>query len=179
MKRTFLESFANDPAQFIQTWLESQSRDLESILGSGPTEGMTLRQEELKRSEFFQLPWVEEVRYNLTCGWRGRFSCVFCTGCRDPRGCSSRFEGNGVTRLSPFRFLFPFCLEFFFVFNLRCNLLCCNFMVAVSFIPSQHPSVLLSVSRESHVRLYLSFVRATVEATKVLPIAIWIHSGKL
>ncbi|KAF8153953.1 SWI/SNF complex protein [Crassisporium funariophilum] len=61
MKRTFLESFANDPAQFIQTWLESQSRDLESILGSGPTEGLTVRQEELKRSEFFQLPWVEEA----------------------------------------------------------------------------------------------------------------------
>ncbi|KDR73958.1 hypothetical protein GALMADRAFT_250674 [Galerina marginata CBS 339.88] len=61
MKRTFLESFAQDPAQFIQTWLESQSRDLESILGSGPTEGMTVRQEELKRSEFFQLPWVEEA----------------------------------------------------------------------------------------------------------------------
>jgi len=61
LKRTFLESFAQDPAQFIQTWLESQSRDLESILGSGPTEGMTVRQEELKRSEFFQLPWVEEA----------------------------------------------------------------------------------------------------------------------
>jgi len=61
MKKTFLESFAQDPAQFIQTWLESQSRDLESILGSGPTEGQTVRQEELKRSEFFQLPWVEEV----------------------------------------------------------------------------------------------------------------------
>ena len=63
MKRTFLESFAKDPAQFIQTWLESQSRDLESILGNGPMEGLTLRQEELRRSEFFQLPWVEEVRY--------------------------------------------------------------------------------------------------------------------
>ncbi|KAF9528814.1 SWI/SNF complex 60 kDa subunit [Crepidotus variabilis] len=61
MKKTFLESFAKEPAQFIQTWLESQSRDLESILGSGPTEGQTLRQEELKRSEFFQLPWVEEA----------------------------------------------------------------------------------------------------------------------
>jgi len=61
MKKAFLESFANDPAQFIQTWLESQSRDLESILGHGPTEGMTVRQEELKRSEFFQLPWVEEA----------------------------------------------------------------------------------------------------------------------
>ena len=62
MKRTFLESFAKDPSQFIQTWLESQSRDLESILGNGPMEGLTIRQEELRRSEFFQLPWVEEVR---------------------------------------------------------------------------------------------------------------------
>ena len=55
-----------DPAQFIQTWLESQSRDLENILGSGPTEGQTVRQEELKRSEFFQLPWVEEVRFAIS-----------------------------------------------------------------------------------------------------------------
>lgn len=61
IKRTFLESFASDPATFIQTWLESQSRDLETILGSGPTEGMTVRQEDLRRSEFFGLPWVEEA----------------------------------------------------------------------------------------------------------------------
>lgn len=61
LKRTFLQSFADDPAQFIRTWLESQSRDLEIILGSGPSEGMTVRQEELKRSEFFRLPWVEEA----------------------------------------------------------------------------------------------------------------------
>ncbi|KAG6830135.1 hypothetical protein H0H92_001999 [Tricholoma furcatifolium] len=61
LKKTFLESFAKDPAKFIQTWLESQSRDLESVLGSGPSEGMTVRQEELKRSEFFRLPWVEEA----------------------------------------------------------------------------------------------------------------------
>jgi len=61
MKRTFLESFAKDPSQFIQTWLESQSRDLENILGNGPMEGLTIRQEELRRSEFFQLPWVEEA----------------------------------------------------------------------------------------------------------------------
>ncbi|KAF8712550.1 hypothetical protein AX14_013008 [Amanita brunnescens Koide BX004] len=61
IKRTFLESFANEPATFIQTWLESQSRDLETILGSGPTEGMTVRQEDLRRSEFFRLPWVEEA----------------------------------------------------------------------------------------------------------------------
>jgi hypothetical protein len=34
---------------------------LETILGSGPSDGLTIRQEELRRSEFFQLPWVEEV----------------------------------------------------------------------------------------------------------------------
>lgn len=61
LKRTFLQSFSEDPARFVRAWLESQSRDLESILGSGPSEGMTVRQEELKRSEFFRLPWVEEV----------------------------------------------------------------------------------------------------------------------
>lgn len=84
MKRTFLESFAKDPAQFIQTWLESQSRDLESILGNGPMEGLTLRQEELRRSEFFQLPWVEEVHHlcfiSKNCG---HLTCFFfcCLGC--------------------------------------------------------------------------------------------------
>ncbi|TRM63164.1 hypothetical protein BD626DRAFT_548128 [Schizophyllum amplum] len=61
LKRTFLTSFAEDPAKFIQTWLESQSRDLENILGSGPSMGATLRTEELRRSEFFKLPWVQEL----------------------------------------------------------------------------------------------------------------------
>lgn len=60
-KRVFLQSFAEDPAKFIQTWLESQSRDLESVLGSGPSEGATIRAEELRRSDFFRLPWVEEA----------------------------------------------------------------------------------------------------------------------
>ncbi|EGO02913.1 hypothetical protein SERLA73DRAFT_176377 [Serpula lacrymans var. lacrymans S7.3] len=61
LKRTFLQSFARDPAEFIQTWLASQSRDLESVLGSGPSEGATIRAEELRRSDFFRLPWVEEA----------------------------------------------------------------------------------------------------------------------
>ncbi|KAI6115537.1 SWI/SNF complex 60 kDa subunit [Pisolithus croceorrhizus] len=60
-KRIFLQSFAEDPSKFIQNWLESQSRDLESILGSGPSEGATIRAEELRRSDFFRLPWVEEA----------------------------------------------------------------------------------------------------------------------
>ncbi|KAF9235929.1 BAR-domain-containing protein [Melanogaster broomeanus] len=54
-ERVFLQSFADDPAKFIHTWLESQSRDLESILGSGPSEGATIRTEELRRSDFFRL----------------------------------------------------------------------------------------------------------------------------
>ncbi|KAI6007053.1 SWI/SNF complex 60 kDa subunit [Pisolithus albus] len=60
-KRIFLRSFAEDPTKFIQNWLESQSRDLESTLGSGPSEGATIRAEELRRSDFFRLPWVEEA----------------------------------------------------------------------------------------------------------------------
>ena len=61
MKRTFLQSFAADPQTFVQTWLESQARDLESVLGAGPSEGASLRQDDLRRSEYFRLPWVEEA----------------------------------------------------------------------------------------------------------------------
>jgi len=61
LKRQFLQSFAEDPSGFIQTWLASQSRDLESILGSGPSEGATIRKEDLSRSEFFRMSWVEEA----------------------------------------------------------------------------------------------------------------------
>jgi len=61
LKRQFLQSFAEDPSSFISTWLASQSRDLESILGSGPSEGATIRKEDLSRSEFFRMPWVEEA----------------------------------------------------------------------------------------------------------------------
>ena len=60
-KRQFLRAFADDPRAFVQTWLASQARDLESVLGSGPSEGATVRQEDLKRAEFFRLPWVEEA----------------------------------------------------------------------------------------------------------------------
>lgn len=58
-----LDSSAKDPSQFIKTWLESQSCDLESILGNGPIGGLAIRQEELRGAEFFQSPWVEEVRH--------------------------------------------------------------------------------------------------------------------
>ncbi|TCD64932.1 SWI/SNF complex component snf12 [Steccherinum ochraceum] len=61
LKYTFLDAFASNPQGFMQTWLESQSRDLESVLGSGPSEGATLRQDDLRRAEYFKLPWVEEA----------------------------------------------------------------------------------------------------------------------
>ena len=97
MKRTFLESFAKDPSQFIQTWLESQSRDLESILGNGPMEGLTIRQEELRRSEFFQLPWVEEVRafmYVRTASTKNLFLCSL--GCGHSGRRSTRGQSDDV-----------------------------------------------------------------------------------
>ena len=94
VKRTFLQSFAEDPALFIQTWLESQSRDLENIIGSGPTEGLTVRQEELKRSEFFQLPWVEEVCVSLL--FFGEFWFMFFVGCCHSGGYAIGCKGDGI-----------------------------------------------------------------------------------
>ncbi|THH03849.1 hypothetical protein EW145_g5959 [Phellinidium pouzarii] len=61
IKRAFLNAFATEPADFLNKWLTSQSRDLESVLAAGPSEGLTIREEELKRSEFFKLSWVEEA----------------------------------------------------------------------------------------------------------------------
>ncbi|KZV74852.1 SWI/SNF complex subunit [Peniophora sp. CONT] len=61
LKRDFLSAFAEDPAGFVQRWVASQARDLETVMGSGPTDGATLRREDLQRSEYFRLPWVEEA----------------------------------------------------------------------------------------------------------------------
>ncbi|KZT50911.1 SWI/SNF complex protein, partial [Calocera cornea HHB12733] len=56
VKRDFLESFARDPAHFIERWLASQARDLETVMGH--ENGM---RGDLRRSDNFQLPWVEEA----------------------------------------------------------------------------------------------------------------------
>lgn len=61
LKKQFMQAFADDPAKFIQTFLESQSRDLESVLGSGPSEGASVRREDLQRSDFWRMGWVEEA----------------------------------------------------------------------------------------------------------------------
>ncbi|KAH8822733.1 SWI/SNF complex protein [Flagelloscypha sp. PMI_526] len=60
LKRAFLAEFAENPTEFIQTWLESQSRDLDAILAPSAFDGQSIRTEELRRSEFFRMPWVEE-----------------------------------------------------------------------------------------------------------------------
>lgn len=56
-KRDFLMGFAADPAGFVQKWLASQSRDLEVIVGNEHG----VKDEDLKRSDFFRMPWVEEA----------------------------------------------------------------------------------------------------------------------
>jgi SWI/SNF-related matrix-associated actin-dependent regulator of chromatin subfamily D len=78
-KLAFLRRFADDPAAFVQTWLASQARDLDGVLGGaeaavlGPGgaapgalpedggAGRRVRAEELRRADFFRLPWVEEA----------------------------------------------------------------------------------------------------------------------
>ena len=53
-KLDFLNAFAADPRAFVQTWLDSQSRDLDVVLGNE----QGVREEDLKNSQFFAMPWV-------------------------------------------------------------------------------------------------------------------------
>lgn len=64
-KRDFLQAFSKDPANFINRWLASQARDLDLILGrqvgvSGENGG-NIREEDLRRTDLFKMPWVEEA----------------------------------------------------------------------------------------------------------------------
>ncbi|KAJ3090497.1 SWI SNF, matrix associated, actin dependent regulator of chromatin, sub d, member 1 [Quaeritorhiza haematococci] len=60
LKRDFMLSFAKDPVGFINSWVASQSRDLELILGD-----MRVNMEETRRSDFFKQPWVQEAVFHL------------------------------------------------------------------------------------------------------------------
>ncbi|KAK4688672.1 SWI/SNF-related matrix-associated actin-dependent regulator of chromatin subfamily D, partial [Tremellales sp. Uapishka_1] len=64
-KRDFLESFATNPQAFIQNWLAAQARDLDQMLGyqigTAGANGGSLREEDLRRSDIFNMPWVEEA----------------------------------------------------------------------------------------------------------------------
>lgn len=54
--------YSKDPANFINRWLASQARDLDLILGrqigvSGENGG-NIREEDLRRTDLFKMPWV-------------------------------------------------------------------------------------------------------------------------
>ncbi|XP_068614004.1 SWI/SNF-related matrix-associated actin-dependent regulator of chromatin subfamily D member 2-like [Brachionichthys hirsutus] len=54
-ERDFMLSFSNNPQDFIQDWLKSQSRDLKLMTD------VTGNPEEERRTEFYQGPWVPEA----------------------------------------------------------------------------------------------------------------------
>lgn len=53
-KQQFFGNFAKDPQKFINEWLVSQSKDLETILGAE----RGVPSELIRRSEFYKMPWV-------------------------------------------------------------------------------------------------------------------------
>lgn len=60
-KRDFLQSFADEPREFVHRWLESQARDLGLALGVEKPDGIAgtgLGKEDLRKSDTFLLPWV-------------------------------------------------------------------------------------------------------------------------
>ncbi|KAK0560316.1 SWI/SNF and RSC complex subunit Ssr3 [Tilletia horrida] len=62
----FLSSFAKDPHRHLRTWLASQARDLDAIigataLGGASGAGVGIGKEELRRSENFKGAWVNEA----------------------------------------------------------------------------------------------------------------------
>jgi len=64
---------------FIQTWLASQSRDLESILGSGPSEGATIRKEDCLAASSFECRGLKRLsRSGTECASRIRSLDSFC-----------------------------------------------------------------------------------------------------
>ncbi|GJJ72767.1 SWI/SNF-related matrix-associated actin-dependent regulator of chromatin subfamily D [Entomortierella parvispora] len=58
-KRDFLLRFANDPSDFLERWIASQSRDLEVILGESH-----VNLEEQRHSEFYNQQWVNEAVFH-------------------------------------------------------------------------------------------------------------------
>ena len=57
LKQEFYQTLAEDPKGFVNKWLESQSKDLDILLGN---EHGT-REEDLRNAEFFRGPWVDEA----------------------------------------------------------------------------------------------------------------------
>lgn len=65
MKRGDELTTRSNPQAFIQNWLAAQARDLDQMLGyqvgTIGTNGGSVREEDLRRSDLFQLPWVDEA----------------------------------------------------------------------------------------------------------------------
>jgi len=67
-RRDLLAHFAVDPLDFMETWLESQARDLDMLL-SGSDRGRsaavagdwTVKSDTLRKSEYFQQDWLDEA----------------------------------------------------------------------------------------------------------------------
>lgn len=64
--RDFLHAFSRDPLTHLRTWLASQARDLDAILGAkssvpGAGVGSGLSNEEMRRAETFEGAWLDEA----------------------------------------------------------------------------------------------------------------------
>lgn len=64
--RDFLAAFAKDPQGHLRTWIASQARDLDAILGNNPVPGAggsvsSFTAEEMRRAETFKGAWVDEA----------------------------------------------------------------------------------------------------------------------
>eukprot|EP00842_Homolaphlyctis_polyrhiza_P006397 jgi/Hompol1/6759/HPOL_003716-RA len=60
LRRDFMLAFSKDPVGFLNQWVASQSRDLETILGD-----TRLNAEEVRRSEFYQSDAVREALFHF------------------------------------------------------------------------------------------------------------------
>ena len=118
-KRDFLNGFAQDPAGFINRWMASQARDLDIVLGNEiglpGTNGGLVREEDLRRSDLFRMPWVSlgrlctkmrsliprpRISGRRSCYRQGGYPC--CTGSRGGQGDGEKTRSSENER-SPWR----------------------------------------------------------------------------
>jgi SWI/SNF-related matrix-associated actin-dependent regulator of chromatin subfamily D len=57
LRQDFYQALADDPRGFVNKWLESQSKDLDLVLGNEHG----VREEDLKNTEYFRQPWVDDA----------------------------------------------------------------------------------------------------------------------
>jgi hypothetical protein len=76
LARDFLATFAQSPQAHLRSWLASQSRDLDIVLGAqiagaaaggGAGVGAGIGDEEMRRAETFKGKWVDEAVVSFPC----------------------------------------------------------------------------------------------------------------